>query len=199
MEGLKFYSDLQKEIFSEVMQREDVNLSLMQLKEFDCYTYEHCVRVCALAIQIGIDLLLDKEDLRILGIAGALHDIGKMRVEPSIVKKPSKLTELEYNLIKMHSIYSVEWVAFQGYDKKVLRAVAEHHERIDGSGYPLGVSQISLLGKILAAADIFDAVNVKRVYNNKALTDAESIEVVCTTTGLERDVVSQLQLIKQKG
>jgi HD-GYP domain-containing protein (c-di-GMP phosphodiesterase class II) len=123
-----------------------------------------------LVMLIGKWLRLRPEDNHLLVQAGLLHDIGKSRIPASIINKPDKLTDDEQVEMKKHSEYGYYLVQYmEGIDRKVQEAVLYHHEREDGSGYPMGLKgeQIPLFAKIMAVADTFDAMTAERAYKEK--------------------------------
>ena len=109
------------------------------------------------------------EDAEYWGIAGLLHDIGKIGIQDDILKKKGKLTKEEYEVIKTHVEKSVEMIRFLPHMNYVIPAVLSHHERYDGKGYPNGIKgkEIPILGRILAVCDSFDAMVSRRAYKEK--------------------------------
>ena len=132
--------------------------------------YRHGVNVSALCTLLGIWLGMNKSQINLLVYSSILHDCGKIKLEPKILNKPGKLTDNEYKEIKKHSIIGYDMVKkLQYIDKSVSYGVLMHHERLDGSGYPLGLKgdEIHPFGKIIAIADVFDAINSDRGYKSK--------------------------------
>jgi HD-GYP domain-containing protein (c-di-GMP phosphodiesterase class II) len=115
---------------------------------------------------LGERLGLRAGRLRELALAGILHDIGKLSVPHAILAKPRKLTDDEMDVIRLHPVWGDELLAQLGYAKRIRRWVRGHHERLDGSGYPHGLdgSQLDLETRILAVADVYDALVSPRVY-----------------------------------
>lgn len=128
----------------------------------------HLERVGLYSELLGHYYGLDKEDVQILKAASPMHDIGKIAIEDAILKKPGSLTSEEYEKMKMHTDFGYEiLVHSQGSLFKAAATIArEHHEKFDGSGYPRGLKgdEISIFGRIVALADVFDALGSKRVY-----------------------------------
>jgi len=152
----------------------DINIELLEeiteIKGVDEYLYVHSLNVALLSHLIGKWLDLPDRDLEILVRAGLLHDIGKLHVDPKVLNKPGRLTDEEFEEMKKHSTYSYDMLKKSGYDnQEFLKAVIFHHEKEDGSGYPLGIkgNQIPLHARILAVADIFDAMTSERVYKKR--------------------------------
>jgi len=133
----------------------------------DTSTEEHTRRVAMLAVEIGEQLGLSKSRLRSLAIGGLLHDIGKLSVPESILQKPASLDDTEYEIVKLHPERGRELLSeLGGFDDTVGRLVLDHHERLDGSGYPRGLDgrELDLATRILAVCDVYDALVSQRVY-----------------------------------
>lgn len=131
----------------------------------DVYTHGHSRRVCLYANTIALDI--DKNyDIISLGNAADLHDIGKLNVPVEILLKPGKLTKEEYDIIKNHPVDSYQMLQQLG--ENIALAAGQHHERLDGSGYPnaLKGNEICINARIIAIADVFDAITCKRIYND---------------------------------
>jgi HD-GYP domain-containing protein (c-di-GMP phosphodiesterase class II) len=144
-----------------------VRALMERLAEKDRSTEEHTRRVAALAVEIGERLGLSPGRLRSLAIGGLLHDMGKLSVPTSILQKPSSLDDDEFAQVKLHPEKGQELLnELGGFDAGVRRLVLDHHERLDGSGYPrgLGAGQMDLPTRILAACDVYDALVSPRVY-----------------------------------
>lgn len=156
-----------EEISSSVLRNPGALISLARLKSKDDYTYMHSVAVCGLMVSLGKQLGLDGEQLRQAGLAGLLHDLGKMMIPPEILNKPGKLTEEEFAIVKNHPVEGhrllLEGV---GISDITLDVCLHHHEKVDGSGYPeqLSDEQISLFSKMGAICDVYDAITSNRPY-----------------------------------
>lgn len=155
-------------LIREIANHRDVALDLSALRSSDENTYNHSLSVAVLAIATGVELGLADEVLMDLAMGALLHDIGKTKIAPAIINKPGQLTAEERVIIEQHPLWGVQLLQEKGHSSpRVLQAVYEHHERSDGSGYPQGLSdeQISLLGKITAVADYYDAMTSDRSYH----------------------------------
>ncbi|ADG04876.1 HD-GYP domain-containing protein [Kyrpidia tusciae] len=133
----------------------------------DGFLYHHSVHVAILSIGLGIEAGLTNGQLRDLGIGALLHDVGKLRIAPEILNKPTELTRDEYDLVKRHTTYGYEILQrLDAISIPSAQVALQHHERIDGSGYPLGLkgNEQHLLGRISAIADVYDAMTSHRVY-----------------------------------
>ena len=139
---------------------------LHNMRNYDDLTYVHSMNVSIICNIFGQWLGLNDDDLKILTMAGLLHDIGKILIPEEIIKKPSKLTDAEYNIIKTHTLQGYSILKGQPIDERIKNAALLHHERSDGSGYPLGYDdeKIPEYAKIVSIADVYDAMTAARVY-----------------------------------
>jgi putative nucleotidyltransferase with HDIG domain len=152
-----------------------VRALLVRLSVKDDYTADHTRGVALRSVQVGEELGLAPVRLRELAVGGLLHDVGKLAVPNEILQKPGALTDEEFDVIKRHPEAGAELVRELGFSKQVARLVLDHHERLDGTGYPRGIGapDLHLETRILAVCDVFDALLSKRVYRDAwALDDA---------------------------
>jgi putative nucleotidyltransferase with HDIG domain len=145
-----------------------VRALLVRLAEKDEYTAEHTRGVALRAVQVGEELGLPPVRLRELAVGALVHDVGKLSVPDEILQKPGSLTGEEYETIKRHAEAGSRLVRELGFSRQVQRLVLNHHERLDGSGYPqgLGAPDLDVETRILAVCDVFDALLSQRVYRN---------------------------------
>ncbi len=149
-------------------------LNLMKITSFDYYTYTHSVNVCtfavALAHQIGLS---DRKALHDLGLGALLHDVGKSRISERILNKKAPLNRAEISIVRKHPTWGMEILNETDIlNDDAYYPVIQHHERLDGSGYPneLGEKEIHPYGKIIAVCDVFDALTTRRVYQDALAT-----------------------------
>lgn len=150
-----------------VFRNESAAATLFKLRDFDAYTYTHSLNVSVLSVLLGRRLGLDRIALREVGVAGMLHDLGKARIPEAILNKPGKLTPAEFEVMKSHPEQGFALLqGLPGLNGDMLRAVIEHHERRDGTGYPRGLKEqdIGLYSRIISVADVYDALTSRRVY-----------------------------------
>ncbi len=161
-------------ILDDILNSDDIIVSLMDIKTCDSYTYSHCVNVCILSIITGMKLNLSIEQLRELGVGALMHDIGKVMIPSQILLKKAALSNEEYDVIKEHSLHGYNILKKMPLITELSARVAlEHHERFDGKGYPRGLKQeqIHIFSRIVAITDIFDALTSDRIYRNKISTN----------------------------
>ncbi|WP_108095385.1 HD-GYP domain-containing protein [Pseudomonas sp. GV071] len=170
-------TELVEEITESVIRNPDAMISLARLKTSDEYTYMHSVAVCALMIALARQLGLSEDMVRDAGVAGLLHDIGKMMIPDAILNKPGKLTDAEFTTMRDHPMAGLKLLKDnRDINAIVLDVCLHHHEKIDGSGYPhrLAGDQISLFAKMGAVCDVYDAITSNRPYKS-GWDPAESI------------------------
>ncbi len=158
-----------EEISAAVLNNPGALIGLARLKRKDDYTYMHSVAVCALMVSLARQLGMDEEQVRQAGMAGLLHDIGKMMVPLEVLNKPGKLTDDEFVLIKDHPLAGHKMLlAGSGISAVSLDVCLHHHEKFDGSGYPerLNGEKISLYARMGAICDVYDAITSNRPYKN---------------------------------
>jgi HD-GYP domain-containing protein (c-di-GMP phosphodiesterase class II) len=169
-----------REMVDQILGESGMVYNIIDIRTHDNYTFAHSVNVCVISLLIGSAMGYNRNDLELLGIGALLHDIGKIFVDSKILNKPSKLDPQEYEVIKKHSR--------NGYDllkKKVnisflpAHVAFQHHEREDGSGYPRGLpgKRIHRFAKIVAVADVFDAMTSHRVYSEAVPTHRAMLEI----------------------
>lgn len=160
-------------IIEQLLSKKDVVLTLSKLRSIDDYTYGHSVNVCVLSLIVGIDLNLEKDSLKNLGIGAILHDIGKVGISENILKKPSKLSNDEFEEIKKHTEYGYEILMKTNVSEEAAQIALHHHEKYDGTGYTRGLKgeNIPLFSRIVAVADVYDAMSNDRVYKRKISPD----------------------------
>ncbi len=155
------------EISQSISRNPEAFLSLVRLKNKDNYTYMHSVAVCALMTSLGKQLGLTGQDLKDVGMAGLLHDVGKMMIPDKVLHKPGKLTDEEFNIIKDHPRKGWEVLKISpGANAAALDVCLHHHERVDGKGYPESISgdKLSLFARMGAICDVYDALTSNRCY-----------------------------------
>jgi HD-GYP domain-containing protein (c-di-GMP phosphodiesterase class II) len=162
------------------------------IDEKDPYTKGHSVRVNHLAVIIGRYLGLSREQMRDLQISSLLHDVGKIGVDDAILKKPGALSPDEFEVMKTHPERGAKIMGRIPKMKNIIPGMRFHHERYQGGGYPLGLSgeEIPLLARIIAVADVFDAMITERPYQ-KALPVPEAVDRInkMKNTNLDPQVV----------
>lgn len=192
--NLDHIRDVIEKIIDDLLSNGDIIDNLAEIRSVDDYTFEHSVNVCVLSLITGIGLGYNTPRLKDLGMGAILHDIGKLRIPEYLLKKPSQLTVEEFEEIKKHTIYGYEILKKSKSVSMVSAFIAfGHHERFDGSGYPLQLKgeNIHQCARIVAIADVFDALTSDRVYRKK-LGPHEVVEYI-TSLGshhFDREIVN---------
>lgn len=158
---------LTDKMLASVFRNQDALLILTRMRTKDAYLLEHSINVSILMMVFARALGLDEKLIRKLAQGAFLHDIGKVRIPDEILNKPGRLTPEEYEIMKMHATYSAEVVEnMKGISEVSVQIVARHHERVDGKGYPNGLtdSELTLYDKMISIVDVYDALTADRVY-----------------------------------
>jgi putative nucleotidyltransferase with HDIG domain len=160
----KVVSDMMDSVF----RNPDALSSLSRLKQFDEYTFYHSVNTALLAMSVGRSLGFDRSALHVVGVGTLLHDIGKMKIPLEVLNKPGRFEAHEMEIMKQHVLRGVEVLAgTTGLGDSYIQPALEHHERVNGAGYPhrRAKQEISQFGLITAVVDIYDAMTSDRCYH----------------------------------
>ncbi len=154
------------EIAASVQRHPHAIISIARLKTHDDYTYLHSVAVCALMLSLARQLNLDDEQARLAGLGGLMHDLGKAAMPLEVLNKPGKLTDAEFAIVKRHPVEGEKMLRSGGAEPAALDIALHHHEKMNGTGYPdrLAGDAISLLARMGAVCDVYDAVTSVRAY-----------------------------------
>jgi len=159
---------LVNEIDSLVQRNAAAIISVARLKTHDDYTYMHSVAVCALMVSLAHQLNLDETQIKLAGVGGLMHDLGKALMPAEVLNKPGKLSDAEYDIMKKHPAAGARLLQDYGAEPEVVDIALHHHEKINGLGYPnrLQGEEISLLSRMAAICDVYDAVTSERAYKH---------------------------------
>ncbi len=196
-EGVKFlFDNTSSSNFTETTQKvadeltraitkyDAVAIDISTLKVSDEYTFKHSVDVASLAMIIAKKYGMSKEEIRDIGISGLLHDVGKSKIPSEILNKPAKLTDEEFHQMKFHSLYGYRILENNNaFSNAIKSGVLQHHEKMNGMGYPMAVKadKIHPFAKIIAVADVYDALVTERSYK-KGFSKKDAIEIIMTMT-----------------
>jgi HD-GYP domain-containing protein (c-di-GMP phosphodiesterase class II) len=197
--GRKIHMDAVRQtlrgMIASIVRNPDAFLWLTRLKNRDSYAYAHCVDASSLAVAFGRHLCFTQADLENLAIGTLLFDIGKLRLPDDLLKKPGRLSEKEYTLIRRHVEFGARAVAkMKGSNKAIVSTVSYHHERHDGSGYPRGVTgtRIPVFGRIAGLVDCYDAITSEWPYG-QAMSAYDAIHLIYEW----RDKEFQTEMVEQ--
>lgn len=165
-----------------VIADEEVSGSLLRITSHDYYTYTHCVNVGVKSLLIAKHILKTTDDnlMKELGVGFFLHDIGKSQVDPGILNKPGKLSDEEFAIMRNHPERGAQLLKQANSLDEIRKiTVLQHHEKIDGSGYPYGIKgdEFHQFGQICALADIYDALTAERSYK-QGMTVFEALKLM---------------------
>lgn len=182
-------NNLVNDLVDEIFYQKDIMVKIVDIKSMDNYTYEHCVNVAVLSLITGIEMKLNKEKLTHLAAGAILHDLGKTFVPEDILSKKGKLDNKEFEIMKNHSKQGYEFLKENMFISSLSRIISlQHHERVDGTGYPLGLKDktINDFAKIVAIADVYDALTSDRPYRG-AMSPSEAVEYIMGASGTHFD------------
>ena len=172
-------------------------LWLTRIKHKDQYTAEHCMNVGVLAMALGRKVGLGRKHIELLGLCGMLHDVGKMRLDQSILNKPGRLTAEEFEHVKLHVTYGHEELSRDPeLPSEVLKVALSHHERLDGKGYPRGLpaARLDFYTRATAVVDTYDAITSRRCYSD-AQSSATALRILYENRGTQFDERLVVQFI----
>lgn len=201
---LRLEKDLKRSVKQLKKTTEGIINTIAKIVEIkDPYTAGHQRRVAQLAVAIAMEIGLSKKQIQGLRMAGVIHDIGKIYVPAEILSKPGKLTKIEYSMLKIHPQYGYDMLKDIEFPWPVALAILQHHERLDGSGYPQGLkgNNILLEARILGVADVVEAMSSYRPYR-PALGIDKALEEISHNKGKlydSRIVDVCLKLFREKG
>jgi len=184
-----------------VLRNENALLLLSKIKHKDDYTAEHCINVSILAAAFGKHLGLLEDEIRVLALSGMMHDVGKMRIDDAILNKPGALTPEEFDIMKKHTTFGRDiLVALPSLEHAAVDVAYSHHERMDGKGYPRGLSsqQIPLFAKMIGLVDTYDAITSSRVYD-KGRASMQALQIIHRNKGTQFDEELAVEFIRMIG
>jgi len=182
-------------MIASIIRNPDAFFWLARLKDRDSYAYAHCVDSSSLAVAFGRHLGFSRPDLENLAVGTLLFDIGKLQLPEALLKKPGRLTEKEFALIRRHVEFGVRTASeMKGTNREIVTIVLHHHERYDGRGYPRGVAgqQIPVNGRIAALVDCYDAITSERSYSH-AMSAHDAVRLIYEW----RDKDFQAEMVEQ--
>lgn len=189
------------QITESILRNGGAMLSLCRIKDKDNYTFQHSVSVGTLLIAFCRAMDMSAEEIRLAGVGGLLHDAGKMKVPSEVLNSPGKLSDDEFRVMKDHVTQSkIILDQTEGISPLSIQVAYEHHERHDGTGYPnkLKGDQISLLGKMSAIVDVYDAITADRCYH-KGLPAHEALRKLFEWSKFHFDPVLVQHFVKAVG
>lgn len=180
------------DLMSAVIENDALAVDISTLKVSDEYTFKHSVDVATMAMVIAKKHGLTDKQIYEIGVTGLLHDVGKCKIPNEVLNKPARLTDDEFALMKQHTLFGFKILKDkQDVSDNIRLGVLQHHEKINGRGYPQGLpaDKISLYAKILSVADIYDALVTRRPYK-EPFSQRDAVEMIMSmTTELDIDIM----------
>jgi putative nucleotidyltransferase with HDIG domain len=185
-------NSISSDLMKAITENDAIAVDISTLKVSDEYTFKHSVDVASMSMIIAKKCGLDDKQVYQIGISGLLHDLGKSEIPNEILNKPGKLTDEEFALMKKHPLIGYNILKEKpDIAPEVIMGVLQHHEKTNGKGYPLGLSdqKIHRYARILSVADIYDALVTERPYK-KAFSPRDAVEMIMAMTGeLDFDMI----------
>ncbi len=177
-------SNITHSLMHAISENDAVAMNIDALKVSDEYTFKHSVDVATMAMIIARKSGMSEVEIYQIGVAGLLHDVGKSQIPNEILNKAGKLTEEEFTIMKNHTLFGYKILKEKsGIPSEIMAGVLQHHEKINGRGYPLKLTgkQISSYAKVLSVADIYDALVTERPYK-KGFSAHDALEMIMAMT-----------------
>ena len=171
-------------LMSAIQENDAMAIDISALKTSDEYTFKHSVDVATISMIVAKKMGMSETEIREIGVTGLLHDVGKTKIPLEILNKPSRLDDAEFEIMRQHSVYSYRIIQNNtDLSDYVKLGVLQHHEKINGAGYPMAVpgNKITPYAKVLAVADIYDALVTERPYKS-AFSQREAVEMIMSMT-----------------
>jgi len=188
------------EILDSITRNYNALLGLIKLRSRDEYTYTHCINVCVLASLLAVQVGLDEETTKKIGLAGLFHDVGKAHIPDEILNKTDKLTDAEFEVMKKHPELGIKHLSGIELPEEIISGIRDHHEKINGKGYPRGLKgdEISQTARIISIVDVYDALTSRRVYKAPMLPH-QALSLMYSMKGEEFDEVMVEHFIRSQG
>ena len=174
-----------------------IAIDIGELKTSDEYTFKHSVDVATISMILAKQQGMSRKEIYEIGICGLLHDVGKTKVPLEILNKPGRLDDEEFAIMKQHSVFGYRMIKDKPeFSNNISLGVLQHHEKINGAGYPMGVAdkQISPYARIISVADIYDALITERPYK-QAFSQRDAVEMIMSMTG-ELDITAMRSFLE---
>ncbi len=185
-------NNIANDLMNALDENDALAIDISQLRASDEYTFRHSVDVATIAMVIAKNMKYNQEQIHDIGIAGLLHDMGKSKIPTEILNKPGKLTDEEFDVMKQHPVLGYRILQEKKNFKDIISiAVLQHHEKMNGRGYPMGVTAEKIIpySRILSVADVYDALVTNRPYK-KSYSQRTAVDILMSMTeDLDIDVM----------
>jgi putative nucleotidyltransferase with HDIG domain len=168
-----------KNLVSSIVRNPNALMCMTKIREKDTYLLEHSLNVAILLANFGTHVGLNEEQIQGLALSGFLHDIGKIKVPDEILNKPGRLNDQEMTSMRDHVYYGTKILVEMGIPESIVRTIGQHHERLDGYGYPEGLrgDEITQFGRMIAIVDTYDAITADRCYK-VSLSSKKALQIL---------------------
>jgi putative nucleotidyltransferase with HDIG domain len=175
-------------------------MCMTKIREKDAYLFEHSLNVAILLANLGTHIGLDEEQIQELALSGFLHDMGKIKIPDEILYKSGRLNGQEMTIMKDHVYYGTKMLIEMAMPDSIVRTISEHHERLDGYGYPEGLrgDEITQFGRMIAIVDTYDAITADRCYK-LGLSSKKALKILLQDTPDKYDEELVTQFVKSIG
>lgn len=190
-------NSITNDLMKAIQDNDAIAVDINALKTSDEYTFKHSVDVATMSMIIAKEQGLKKDDIYRIGIAGLLHDMGKSKIPLEILNKPARLNDDEFAVMKQHSVLGYEILNEKNeFPASISLSVLQHHEKMNGKGYPFGVSsdKITPYAKILSVSDVYDALVTERPYK-KSFSQRTAVEMIMSMTE-ELDITAMRSFLR---
>ncbi len=197
---LKLPTEFAQHLVGSIDRNPNALMCLTKIREKDSYLLEHSLNVAVLLANFAKHIELPEVEIQELALAGFLHDIGKIKVPDEILHKPGRLTDDEMDVMRKHVDYGIETLEEMKLPAALIRTMAEHHERLDGNGYPQGKKdqEISLFGKMIAIVDTYDAITAHRCYK-AGMPSQKALKILLEDSPVKYDMALVQKFVKCVG
>jgi putative nucleotidyltransferase with HDIG domain len=187
-------------LVSSIRRNPDALMCMSKMREKDSYLLEHSLNVAILLANFASQLELENEQIQELALSGFLHDLGKINIPDKILHKPGRLSDDEMNVMRKHVEYGTDVLLEMEIPTSIVRTISEHHERLDGLGYPgqLKDDEISVYGRMIAIADTYDAITANRCYK-EGMPSKKALQILLKDSPNKYDKELVLQFVKSVG
>ncbi|MEP4890760.1 MAG: HD-GYP domain-containing protein [Aliiglaciecola sp.] len=197
---LKLPKEFTEQLVGSIDRNPNALMCLTKIREKDSYLLEHSLNVAILLANFAQFIELPEIEVQELALAGFLHDIGKIKIPDSILHKPGRLTDPEMNIMRDHVFHGIQTLEEIGLPEHIIKIMSEHHERLDGYGYPEGLrgEEISKYGRMIAIVDTYDAITADRCYKS-GMSSQKALKILLGDSPVKYDLPLVQMFIKCVG
>ncbi|GAB2688430.1 HD-GYP domain-containing protein [Aliiglaciecola aliphaticivorans] len=197
---LKLPKEFTEQLVGSIDRNPNALMCLTKIREKDSYLLEHSLNVAILLANFAQFVGLQEIEVQELALAGFLHDIGKIKIPDSILHKPGRLTDPEMNIMRDHVFHGIQTLEEMGLPEHIIKIMSEHHERLDGYGYPEGLrgDEISSYGRMIAIVDTYDAITADRCYK-PGMSSQKALKILLADSPVMYDQTLVQKFIKCVG